>query len=335
MLSEVYDIECLSNLFTYTGYCRQDKTYYQFVIHQSKNEYKELIKHLFRDKLLMIGYNNENYDYPIIHHLINHYNEYIYLSGFELSQKIYEKSQEIIDSEFTMVADYNKKIIQIDLMRVHNYHNSARLTSLKSLEIALQLENVEDMPYEHFRWITKDSEIQEILNYNKNDVYATNEFLNVTLGDTEHSFYKGKNKIFLRQTIQKKYGVSGLSKDDVNLGVDLLFKLYCTKLGKSPKYVKSLKTPRPVIYVKDCIPKWADFKDTKLNKLLTFFKSAIVKDGVLKDVLTYSLIHHGIKIDYGAGGAHACIKPGIYKSDEEWVILDLDIDLTLGQLKSF
>ena len=66
-----------------------------------------------------------------------------------------------------MVADYNKKIIQIDLMRVHNYHNSARLTSLKSLEIALQLENVEDMPYEHFRWITKDSEIQEILNYNK------------------------------------------------------------------------------------------------------------------------------------------------------------------------
>src|SRR5574344_2103543 len=107
MLSEVYDIECLSNLFTYTGYCRQDKTYYQFVIHQSKNEYKELIKHLFRDKLLMIGYNNENYDYPIIHHLINHYNEYIYLSGFELSQKIYEKSQEIIDSEFTMVADYN------------------------------------------------------------------------------------------------------------------------------------------------------------------------------------------------------------------------------------
>ena len=34
MISEVYDIECLSNLFTYTGYCRQTKTYHQFVIHK-------------------------------------------------------------------------------------------------------------------------------------------------------------------------------------------------------------------------------------------------------------------------------------------------------------
>ena len=59
MLSEVYDIETLSNLFTYTGYCRQTKTYHQFVIHSSQNEYVNLINHLKRDKLIMIGYNNE------------------------------------------------------------------------------------------------------------------------------------------------------------------------------------------------------------------------------------------------------------------------------------
>lgn len=59
MLSEVYDLECLSNCFTYTGYCRQTKTYHQFVIHKLRNDYDELMKHLFRDKLIMIGYNNE------------------------------------------------------------------------------------------------------------------------------------------------------------------------------------------------------------------------------------------------------------------------------------
>lgn len=59
MLSEVYDIECLSNLFTYTGYCRQTKVYHQFVIHKLQNDYETLIQHLKRDKLIMIGYNNE------------------------------------------------------------------------------------------------------------------------------------------------------------------------------------------------------------------------------------------------------------------------------------
>ena len=48
---------------------------------------KKLIEHLFRGKLIMVGYNNDNYDYPIIHHMINHYEEYKYLNGRELAQK--------------------------------------------------------------------------------------------------------------------------------------------------------------------------------------------------------------------------------------------------------
>lgn len=76
MLSEVYDIEVLSNLFTYTGYCRQTQTFHQFVIHSSRNDYIKLMEHLHRDELIMIGYNNDSYDYPIIHHMINHYEEY-------------------------------------------------------------------------------------------------------------------------------------------------------------------------------------------------------------------------------------------------------------------
>jgi len=59
MLSEVYDIECLCNIFTFTGYCRQNKEYYQFVIHSSRNDLEAFFRHLYRDKLIMIGYNNE------------------------------------------------------------------------------------------------------------------------------------------------------------------------------------------------------------------------------------------------------------------------------------
>lgn len=129
MLTEVYDIEVLSNCFTYTGYCRQNKKYYQFVIHSTLNQYQELLDHLFRDKIVMVGYNNENYDYPVLHHMINHKAEYNFCEGSELAQNIYEKSQKVINMDFSMVADYNKHITQIDLFRIWHYDNKARLTS--------------------------------------------------------------------------------------------------------------------------------------------------------------------------------------------------------------
>lgn len=326
MLSEVYDIECLSNLFTYTGYCRQEKKYYKFVIHSLLNQYEELIKHLFRDKLIMIGFNNEGYDYPILHHLINHYHEYKYLSGFELSQKIYEKSQQVIDMEFAAVADWNKHIIQIDLYKIWHFDNVAKSTSLKSLQIALNLPFVEDMPFDHHYWITTMDEIEKVLSYNKNDVYATNVFLDVTLGNTELPLYKGKNKIELRQKIAQKYKLNCLNYNDIKLGTELILKLYCEKFNRDIKQIRKLRTRRYKFSLLECIPSWCKFESKQFNKLVEDFSKINIYNGVTKDVFSLSVIYHGIKIDYGTGGAHASIKPGIYSSDNEWMILDLDID---------
>jgi len=129
MILEVYDLECLSNLFTYTGYCPKTDEWFQYVICPWRNDYEELINHLHRDKLLMVGYNNESYDYPLIHHLLNHTDEYEPESGLILSQNIYSKSQEIISQEFSAIADRNKFIQQIDLYRIWHYNNKARMTS--------------------------------------------------------------------------------------------------------------------------------------------------------------------------------------------------------------
>lgn len=325
MLSEVYDIECLSNLFTYTGYCRQNKKFYQFVIHSSLNQYEDLIKHLYRDKLIMIGYNNDNYDYPIIHHLINHYDEYIVLTGFELSQKIYEKSQSIIEEKFTSVAEWNKKILQIDLFKIHHFDNLAKSTSLKALEIAMNLPFVEDMPFNHDYWIKTQDEIEKVLSYNKKDVIATDKFLDLTLGNTDHPLYKGKNKIELRQRIYQKYKLFCLNWNDVKLGTELIFNLYCKKFNKNPKDIRKLRTFRPVISLKECIPTWCNFKSKEFNNLVNFFSESYIYNGDTKNKLEYSVIFNGFKFDYGSGGAHGCIKPGVYTSDDYWCILDLDI----------
>ena len=325
MLSEVYDIECLCNIFTYTGYCRQTKEYHQFVIHSSRNNLDDFIKHLYRDKLIMIGYNNLNYDYPIIHHILNHYNDYKHLSGYEVAQKIYDKSQEIIGMEFSAIAEWNTKITQIDLFKIWHYDNKAKHQSLKGLEINMNLPSVEDMPFSHTHFV-KESEIDMILSYNKNDVFATNEFLNITLGDTENSLYKGKNKIELRQQIERDYKVSGMNFNDIKLGTELILKLYCEETKLNPQDVRKKSTPRPIIHLKDCLPKWMEFKTNNFNPLIEKFKSTTIYNGETKEKLLFDLIYKDVKISYGTGGAHACTEPGVFKADDEFGIYDVDID---------
>ena len=51
---EIYDLESLANLFTYTGYDYKNDKWYQFVIAPWKNQTEELIEHL-KDVGLMIG----------------------------------------------------------------------------------------------------------------------------------------------------------------------------------------------------------------------------------------------------------------------------------------
>ena len=325
MISEVYDLEVLSNLFTYTGFCRQSKTYTQFVIHDSRNDLIKLVEHITREGLIMIGFNNDNYDYPILHHILNHYDEYKYLRGQELAQKIYEKSQSIIESEFSAVADWNKKIKQIDLYKIWHYDNKAKATSLKNLEVAMNLPTVEDMPLDHRTWVSEE-QIPMVLAYNKNDVFATNAFLDITQGDTDNPLYKGKNKLQLRFIIQKKFGLNCLNYNDIKLGTELILKLYCDKFNLNRQYISKLRTPRPVINLGECLPEWCNFKTKSFDSLIKKFKSTTIVNGVLKDVLKFELVYHGIKIYYGVGGAHACIKPGIYDADDEYTIDDIDID---------
>ena len=326
MISEVYDLECLSNCFTYTGYCRQTKTYHQFVIHKLRNDYDALMIHLFRDKLIQIGYNCDNYDYPLLHHIIRHYNEYKQLDPSTIAARIYQKSQEIIENQFSQIADWNKKIYQIDLFKIWHYDNLAKATSLKALEIAMNLPIVEDMPFDHTYWIKTIEEINQILVYNKHDVEATNEFLNITLGDTENSLYKGKNKIELRQMIQSKYGLSCINSNDIKLGTELILKLYCDKFGFPINEIRKLRSHRRIINLEDCIPIWCSFETKEFNKLVDKFNETTIFNGELKGKLSFSVIYKGISLDYGVGGCHACIKSGVYEANDDIIILDIDAD---------
>ena len=326
MVTEVYDLETLSNLFTYTGYCLQDNTFYQFVIHQDINQAEELYQHLIRDKnMYQVGFNNENFDYPLIHYFIRNYNRrFKYMSGQEIAMDLYEKSQSLINSDdFTSIRDKEKYIRQYDLFQIWHYNNKARLTSLKNLEFAMQMENIEEMPFEHTTWITTNEQIQKVLSYNKNDVIATRMFLDATLGRTEYSQYKGKNKMELRTALTKKFNVDCHNWPDVTIGERLMLTLYSRATNQNRWEVNKLRTPREVINLKDCVPSWCDIRTKEFKSFLDEINNTVLR-GPDKS-FEKSVIFHGIKFDFGLGGTHGCIKSGVYESDKDYIICDFDV----------
>lgn len=323
MVLEVYDLECLSNVFTYTGYRPKEDKWFQFIITHWKNQYNELYNHLTKDKIYQIGFNNEAYDYPLLHHLLNHHDEYINLTGLELSQKTYEKSQEIINMEFSTIADKNKFIPQLDLFKVWHFNNKARLTSLKDLEICMKMENIEEMPIHHSTWC-KEGDENCILEYNKNDVLATYKFLLVTLGKTEYPLYKGKNKIELRHQLNNKFNVNVTNMGDVPMGYELLLNLYSRESGIDKFTLKQMKTRREVIHLKDCIPSWCKIESNDFKKFLDFIKKTDVIVGSKNDI-SFSLLTHNYRFDFGLGGSHGACEPGIYESNDDWIIADYDV----------
>ena len=63
---EVFDIETLSNAFTYTSINKDTKELFFFIIWNDINQLPELIQHLNSIRG-QIGFNNLNFDYVIIH----------------------------------------------------------------------------------------------------------------------------------------------------------------------------------------------------------------------------------------------------------------------------
>lgn len=247
------------------------------------------------------------------------------MTGQEVAQCLYKKSQEIIEQEFSALSDKNDFCTQIDLFKIWGYDNVSRKSSLKDLEIAMRVPNVEEMPIHHTTWCIEGDE-KLVLNYNANDVYTTYQFLLVTLGKTDNPLYKGKNKIELRQNLQKQFGINVLNVADIRIGEQLMLKLYSNTTGISTYDLKkSGGTPRETINIKDCIPHWANFETPEFNELKQFFENTTIKNGNLKGSISKSIIFHGIQIDYGSGGTHSSCEPGIYEADDEMMILDEDV----------
>lgn len=304
---EIYDIETYKEAFIVCCKNRDTLEKTHFEISFRKNDTIPLLEHL-RQTNGQIGFNNLNFDYPIIHWFVNNYQNY---KETELPEIICNKAQDIIKQEFSSINPKEVIIPQLDLFRIWHYSNVARTCSLKYLEFTMKMDNIEDLPYGIYDHLTSEM-IDKIISYCHHDVEATYQF-----------YLKSLGRINLRKNFNTKYGLNLINRPDVGIAEDLMLDSYCKQTQLDKYYVKQLQSTYDWIQGNDVILPIVRFQTEELNIWLDKLKATYLKrKGGFWKGETIKLFDEEYQI--GLGGIHIIQKPGIYTKLDNEYLAELD-----------
>lgn len=309
----VYDIEIFPNVFHCTCKDTETNKLYFFEISNRKNQLTELVDFFFfknaGDKMFC-GYNNKHYDDVIINYLIDFYYKMDSLSYLKICNSLFNLSSTIVTSEEGDTSKfkrwkYAKYFYSMDLLTM--LFSSKLRVGLKEMQVTMHYKNVEEYSGD-FSQFLPDSEIDNMIEYNINDVESTTELLN-----------RLKDDVQLRLFIEKEYGIDALSMDSVKFGETLLLKKYCEETRLSEQYVKTLRSPMDYIPLKDVILPFISYKNPKLQDVLKDMKSQIVYS---KERKSYEkkFVLSNVRYSVGVGGIHSLHTPQIFvPNDNEYI----------------
>ena len=309
----VYDIEIFPNVFHCTCKDTETNKLYFFEISNRKNQLTELVDFFFfkntGDKMFC-GYNNKHYDDVIINYLIDFYYKMDSLSYLKICNSLFNLSSTIVTSEEGDTSKfkrwkYAKYFYSMDLLTM--LFSSKLRVGLKEMQVTMHYKNVEEYSGD-FNQFLPDSEIDNMIEYNINDVESTTELLN-----------RLKDDVQLRLFIEKEYGIDALSMDSVKFGETLLLKKYCEETRLSEQYVKTLRSPMDYIPLKDVILPFISYKNPKLQDVLKDMKSQIVYSKERKGY-EKKFVLSNVRYSIGVGGIHSLHTPQIFvPSDNEYI----------------
>lgn len=273
----VYDIECYPNYFM-VGYSvakqEVENNKFNFTRYYADTEdiqsLRKFLDRLYqvKDKLIMIGFNNNFYDKVMIETAYKNR----YKDKEELLSILYDMSQKVISEK---ESGYKYRMFpQFDL----HFDES---NSLKSSGMILHCDTIQELPYEPTKTLTSE-EIKEVIKYNQdNDLKITEQLLNV--------FY---SKFMASYDVIRTFNlpISYISYTGRQLAESVL----CDKnaIG-NPTMITDYKCPLKFKYVSE-----------ELNVLKDTYESSIFK---FKDSFGNTIKYGDLEINFGLGGLHACI----------------------------
>lgn len=315
----VYDIETYPNVSTLAVEHAEAPLRWSFEISSQRNDSKEIIeflRYLSDTKARMVGYNNLGFDYPVLHTLMQ--------MGHSDAQTLYNKAMAIITAQdgdesrwMHQVKPTDRLVEQIDLFKIHHFDNKARATSLKVLEFNMRSDSIEDLPFPVGTMLNAE-QIEVLKRYNAHDVAQTKKFMHFTT-----------DMLSFREKLCTLYpGKDWLNFNDTKIGKEF-FALKLEEAGVAlydfgPKGRTPRQTKRPVIQLKDAILPWIAFENAELTRVLNWLKDQTITEtkGVFEDVIARV---NGFDFVFGLGGIHGSVESEVIESDDEFVIVDLDV----------
>lgn len=307
-----YDIECLKNFFSAIFIdVENKKEILTFSIGAGRDDLDALVSFL-KQKNTYVGYNNHSYDDPMLRYVMAYKGNNINLALHELSKKLvddnFKQDKNLKDLRYPKNYSYAWKTI--DLMRMMYFDKLG--VSLKQVAISLRWEKIQDMPIHHDTIITSN-QVSDILSYNKNDVLIT-----IRLYEEVTPLRK------LREELSKLYHVDLSSASDSRMANLILEEIYEKETNKEISQIRDLRTPRTRVLLGECIASFVKFSTPQLKELAKRISATYVYD---HNNFKYSeKIYYGnCRFSLGIGGLHSEDDPGIFVTDNEYIIQDMDV----------
>lgn len=290
----VFDIETYPNCFTFATMYSNGKGMRAFEISDRKNEVEELLDFFRKVKGAghrFVGFNNNNFDYPVIHHILQKARK---VHGTEKKLKVtakelYDVAMKLINSSKenkfgSAIKEKDVIIPQVDLFKVHHFDNKARATSLKMLEYNMRSNDIEDLPFPV--GMTLNDEQKDILiKYNKHDVSETLKFY----------WYSFEN-LKLRKDLTEQFGFDCTNFNDTKIGKELFIRTL-EKEAPGCCYTKTefgrevRQTKRDKIVIKECLFPYIKFDRPEFQAVHKWFQNQVITEtkGVFSDLMEHQL----------------------------------------------
>ncbi len=320
MADFIYDLETYPNCFTAIFLHPITLDTHVFEVSEYKDDSYHLAEFLSDCQThghRLVGFNNVNFDYPIIHN-------YIKSGYFWTCAEFYDMAMAIINNKQKFnphtVWPNQEFIRQIDLYKICHFDNRARATSLKALEFNMCRESVEDLPIPVGTNLTREQIVNQLIPYNMEDVKATRDF-----------YLRLTKNIAFRESIHRQFGIDCLNFNDTKIGKEYFISqlesafpgvCYYYEDGRRKKH----QTHREFIDLKDVILPSVKFRSPEFQRIHRFFIDQRIDAYELTQAFKDLACNvGGIDFKFGLGGVHASVSSQSFEANDDYEIVDLDV----------
>lgn len=313
-----YDVETFCNVFTLIGQHVETGQRWVFELSPRVNHTMQLywfLRQIEASGARMVGFNNVGFDWIVVRHFMS-----LVESGQgEVSPyALYLKAQEVFAAiEKFRLIDWQPRIPQIDLFKIHHFDNKNKSTSLKKLEFCMKSEVIIDLPFSPHEPL-RDDQIDEVIRYNAHDV-----------GETVRFYHYTWDKIAFRQKLEPRFGKSILNHNDTKIGKDYFIiglERAMPGITKGPDGRGKNQTRRNSIPLGQVIFPYIRFETPDFNRVLNYLKTVNVTDTKkAKELDGVNVTSRGFQFDFGLGGIHGSLSATKVVEDDENEIIDVDV----------